>query len=314
MLWEYVAPTPSAKESLYMKNTFASSTPVCDGERVIVFFGNSGLVCVDRDGHQQWHVDLGTFRTMHGPGASPVLYKDRVICIQFQNSGKSLFAAYDKRTGKPLWKHEPENATCWSTPVVLRVGDHDELVYNGSHVLAGYDPDTGKELWRVSGTSREAIPTVVVGGGLLYSASGRNGPTMAIRLGGKGDVTETNVVWRNPRGGPHVPSPLYHDGRLYIVNDTGIATCLGAADGRTVWQNRLRGRFSMSPVEANGRILVTSEEGRSTILKAGDKFEVLAENELGEQVLATPALLGGRLYFRTASHLWCVGSTSVAGR
>jgi outer membrane protein assembly factor BamB len=311
-LWEHAAPSAAARETLYTKNTFASSTAVTDGQRVIAFFGNGGLVCVDLDGHRQWHVDLGLFPIMHGPGTSPVLYKDEVICIQYQNRGKSLFAAFDKRTGAKLWQHDRENATSWSTPVVVRVGKHDELVYNGANYIAGYEPETGKELWRVTGSSHESIPTVVVGGGLLFSASGRNGPTMGIRPGGRGDVTETHVVWRNLRGGPHVPSPLYHDGRLYIVNDTGIATCMDASDGRTIWQHRLRGRFSMSPIEAEGRILVTSEEGRSTILQAGETFHVLAENDLDEPVLATPALLGGRLYFRSAVHLWCVGSGAGA--
>lgn len=309
LLWQIAAPRPSARETLYKKNTFASSTPVTDGQRVIAFFGNSGLLCADLDGSQKWHSNLGLFPTMHGPGTSPVLYQDEVICVQYQNHGKSLFAAFDKRTGAELWRRDSEHATSWSTPVVVRIGDRDQLIYNGAGYIAGYDPKTGKEIWRVAGTSPEAIPTVVVGGGLLYSASGRNGPTMGIRPTGTGDITETNVVWRNLRGGPHVPSPLYYEGRVYIVNDTGIATCIDAADGRTVWQHRLRGRFSMSPIVADGRILVTSEEGRSTILQAGDTFQLLAENDLDEPVLATPALLGNHLYFRSAKHLWCIGSS-----
>jgi outer membrane protein assembly factor BamB len=313
LLWEHAAGPSAGKEWLYPKNSYASSTPVTDGQRVIAFFASSGLVCVDFDGHEQWHVDLGAFPTMHGAGASPLLYRDEVICIQYQSKGKTLFAAFDKQTGKKLWQHDHENAMCWSTPVVVRVGDHDELVYNSSDHLSGYDPDSGKERWRISGTSGEAIPTVVVGGGLLYSASGRNGPTMAVRPGGTGDLTASNVVWRNLRGGPHVPSPLYRNGRLYIVNDTGIATCLDAADGRTIWQHRLRGRFSMSPVGCRDRILVTNEEGHSTIFRAADKFEMLPENDLGEGVLATPALLGDRLYFRSAQHLWCIaGPTKPA--
>jgi hypothetical protein len=313
--WEHAAPKPHARESLYPKNTFASSTVVTDGERVIAFLGNSGLVCVDFEGHPLWNVDLGQFPTMHGPGATPVLYKNEVICIQYQNRGQSLFAAFDKQTGRTLWTHPKENAMCWSTPVVLHVGDHDELVYNGSNHLAGYDPRSGDELWHVSGTSHEAIPTIVVGGDLLYSCSGRNGPTMAVRPGAKGDATQTHVVWRNLRGGPHVPSPLYDNGRLYIVNDTGIATCLDAKSGRTVWQHRLPGRFSMSPIAAKGRFLVTNEEGRSFILKGGDVFEIVAENDLGESLLASPALLDGRLYFRTAGHLWCIGgATATAAR
>jgi len=312
LLWEHAAPPPAGKEWLYRKNTYASSTPVTDGQRVIAFFASSGMVCVDFDGHEQWHVDLGDFPTMHGAGTSPLLYRNEVICIQYQNKGKSLFAAFDKRTGQKVWQHDRENAMCWSTPVVIRVGEHDELIYNGSDHLIGYDPETGIERWRVSGTSSEAIPTVVVGGGFLFSASGRNGPTMAVRPGGTGDLTATHIVWRNLRGGPHVPSPLYRDGRLYIVNDTGIATCLDAADGHTMWQHRLRGRFSMSPVGCRDRILVTNEEGHSTIFKAADQFEALAESDLDEPVLATPALVDDRLYFRSAGHLWCIGGTETA--
>ncbi len=248
---------------------------------------------------------------MHGAGTSPLLYRNEVICIQYQSKGKTLFAAFDKRTGKKLWQHDRPNAMCWSTPVMLRIGDRDELVYNGSdNLIAGTIRKPATNCWRVSGTSGEAIPTVVVGGGCLFSASGRNGPTMAIRPGSTGDITETNIVWRNLRGGPHVPSPLYHDGRLYIVNDTGIATCLDAVDGHTVWQHRLRGRFSMSPVGCRDRILVTNEDGQSTIFRPADRFEVLAENDLDEAVLATPALVGDRLYVRSAQHLWCIGGAA----
>jgi outer membrane protein assembly factor BamB len=312
LLWEHAAGPSAGKEWVYRKNSYASSTVVTDGQRVIAFFASSGLVCVDFDGHEQWHVDLGAFPTMHGAGASPLLYRNEVICIQYQSKGKSLFAAFDKRTGAKLWQHDRPNAMCWSTPVVIRVGDRDDLVYNGSDNLIGYDPEKGTERWRVSGTSGEAIPTVVVGGGLLFSASGRNGPTMAIRPHGSGDLTATAIVWRNLRGGPHVPSPLYSEGRLYIVNDTGIATCLDAADGRTIWQHRLRGRFSMSPIGCRDRILVTNEDGHSTIFKAADTFAELAECDLDEPVLATPALVNDRLYFRSASHLWCIGGSEAS--
>ncbi len=306
LLWKREAPQPEQTEKLYWKNTFASSTPVTDGQRVIVFFGNSGLVCWDMDGNLQWHRPLGPFTTTHGPGTSPVLYRDRVIFIQDQNRGDSVFVCLDKRTGELLWQRPRPRAMCWSTPVVLRVGDHDELVYNGSYHVIGYDPDTGEEIWRAEGTTREAIPTIVVGGGLIYSASGRNGPTMAIRPGGRGDVTKTHIVWKTVRGAPHVPSPTYYDGRLYMVNDTGIMTCLDARNGETVWQKRLRGRFSMSPIEAGGKLLLTNEDGRSYILATGPEFQVLAENELDDGVLATPALVEGRLYFRTTGRLLCV--------
>lgn len=307
LLWKHTAPQPKEVETLYWKNTFASSTVATDGERVIAFLGNSGLVCCDIDGKPLWQTDLGLFPTMHGPGTTPVLYGDLVIVVQDQTKGTSLFAAYDKRTGEKRWQHERKNQPGWSSPVLLRVGDRDELIYNGVDVVHGYDPGTGEELWRVNGSSEEAIPMIVSGGGLLYSSSGRNGPIFAIRPGGNGDITESHVVWRNERGGPHVPTPVWRDGRLYLVNDTGILTCLDAGTGAMIWQHRLRGRFSMSPLVIGGELLVISEEGRATLFRAGDSFEAIAEHELEESVLATPAVLDGRLYIRTTESLLCIG-------
>lgn len=310
LLWKHAAPPPAELEKVYGKNTFASSTPVTDGERVIVFFGNSGLLACDLDGKRLWHRDLGTFPTTHGPGTTPVLYKDLVILVQDQNKGRSLFAAFDKRTGEERWRRERKNAMCWTSPVLLRVDDRDELVYNGSHEVIGYDPATGEILWKVAGPSEEAVPMIAAGGGLLYSVSGRNGPSFAFRAGGTGELPPTHVVWRNERGGPHVPSPVFHDGRLYFVSDTGIFACLDAATGATLYQERLRGRFTASPLVVGGTIFLLNEEGLATLVKAGPAFEVLAENALNETTYATPAVLDGRIYFRTREHVICVGAAS----
>ena len=307
LLWQQQAPPAAELETLYWKNSFASSTVVTDGRRVVAFFGNGGLLCCDLDGKRLWHQDLGTFPTMHGPGSTPVMYEDLVILVQDQTRGDSLFAAYDKETGEERWRHERPNHPCWSTPVLLRVGDRDELIFNGSHVVVSYDPETGEELWRVNGSSRESIPMIVSGGGLLYSTSGRNGPVIAIRPGGEGDVTESHVVWQTPRGGPHVPTPAYHDGRLYIISDTGVMDCRDAATGESLWQERLPGRFSMSPLVVGDEILLFSESGTSYLLKSSPQFELLAENELNETVLATPAILDGKIYVRTDEHLICIG-------
>lgn len=308
LLWRVAAPQPKEHETLYWKNTLASSTPVTDGERVIAFLGNAGLLCTDLAGRQLWHTDLGTFPTMHGPGTSPVLYKNLVIVIQDQTVGTSLCAAFDKRTGEAVWRKPRPNAAGWSSPVLLRIGERDELIYNGSNEVVAYAPATGDVLWKAAGTSIESIPAIVSGGGLLYSTSGRNGPMFAIRSGGNGDITDTHVVWRHERGGPHVPTPAYHDGRLYIVSDTGIVTCLDAATGETLSQKRLRGRFSMAPLVIGDKLLLVSEEGVCYVAESGPKVEIVAKHDLGENILATPAVLGGKLYFRTAEHLICVGS------
>ncbi|MEK6262170.1 MAG: PQQ-binding-like beta-propeller repeat protein [Planctomycetota bacterium] len=308
LVWKQAAPKTEQKEKLYWKNTYASSTPVTDGERVIVFFGNSGMSCFDMEGHPLWQRDLGEFTTMHGPGASPVLHRDKVIFIQDQNKGSSVCVALSKLTGEVVWRQERPNDNCWTTPVVLRVGDRDELVHNGSHAVTAYNPETGEKLWWVEGTSIESIPTIVTGGGLIYSVSGRNGPTLAIRPGGSGHATATHRQWINQTGGPHVPSPAYHDGRLFLINDTGVATCLDAMTGKTVWQRRLRGKFTASIIECGGKLLLLNETGTCTVLEAGPEFKVLAENELDADTLTTPALLDGRLYFRTKTDLICIGS------
>jgi outer membrane protein assembly factor BamB len=307
LLWKGAAPVPENIERLYWKNSYASSTPVTDGERVIVFFGNSGMVCFNMDGELQWTRDLGEFTTTHGPGTNPVLYKNKVILIQDQNRGESVFVALDKQTGEILWRKERESVMGWSSPILVHVDGHDELIYNGSHNVKGYNPDTGEEIWNVNGSTREAVPIIVSGGGLFYSVSGRNGTIMAIRPGGKGEITDTHKLWFNERGGPHVPSPVYYKERLYIITDTGVATCLNALNGKTVWRHRLDGRFSMSPVLIGDKIMVTNEMGLTTIFKAGDSFEALAQNDLEEETLSTPVLLDGKLYFRTAGHLYCIG-------
>lgn len=307
LLWKYAAPQPKKHETLYWKNTLASSTPVTDGERVIAFFGNAGLVCYDLQGNRLWHADLGEFPIMHGPGSSPVLYQNLVIVIQDQNQGQSLCAAFDKRSGKEVWRKPRKQSMGWSSPVLMRVGDRDELIFNGSNEIVSYDPRTGAELWRAAGTSIESIPMIVSGGGLLFSTSGRNGPIFALRPGGSGEVTTSHVLWRHERGGPHVPTPAYHDGRLYIVSDTGIVTCLDAKTGDTLAQKRLRGRFSASPQVVGDKLLLLNETGTMYVATATPEVRVVRENNLRATTLATPAILGGKLYFRTETEIICVG-------
>src|SRR5205823_2802401 len=184
----------------------------------------------------------------------------------------------------------------------------DELVLAGSETVRGYDPASGKELWSLHGPTQEVVPAIVVGKELIYSASGRNGPTLALRAGGAGDVTQTHLAWRAVRGGPHVPAPLYLDGRLYTVNDFGVATCLDAATGRLIWQQRLADRFSASPIEAGGLLYFPAESGITYVLKAADRFEVVAQNDLGSSILASPVVVDGKLLLRTQDELVCIGA------
>ncbi|MBI1913516.1 MAG: PQQ-like beta-propeller repeat protein [Planctomycetes bacterium] len=313
LLWSRRVPERPTETGVRDKNGYASATPVTDGERVIAFLGTCGLVCYDFKGNLKWQYDDFRVATTHGTGSSPVLYKDSVILVQDQNRAASIFLAVDKRTGKLLWKQSRDRAMTWSTPVVLRVGTRDELIFAGAEHVKGYDPNTGRELWALKGPTYEVVPAVVFGEGLIYSASGRNGPTLALRPGrgtrasGSGDVTETHLAWRAVRGGPHVPAPIYLDGRLYTVNDFGIATCLDAATGRLMWQERLADRFSASPIEAGGLLYFPAESGVTYVLRAAERFEVVAQNDLGSPILASPAVVDGKLLLRTQEELVCIG-------
>ncbi len=311
LLWEAVAPQPQHVERVYRKNTHASATPITDGERVYALFGNAGLLAVDLSGKQIWHYSFGATSNYHGPAGSPLLYKDRVIFYQDQRSD-SFVAAVDARSGKVLWKTPRQEMVGWGTPVAIRAGDHDEIVVSGQYAVRAYNPDTGKELWSVRGNTMEVTPTPVVAHGLVFCASGRAGPTLAIRPGGSGDVTGTHVAWQTPRGSSFIPSPLALGDYLYLVNDmNSIATCLEARTGKPVWQGRLgeasREGFSASPVAVDGKIFFTNDEGETFVLAAGPQFSLLRINRLNEQTLATPALVDGRWYFRTAGHLIAIG-------
>ncbi|QDU81441.1 outer membrane biogenesis protein BamB [Polystyrenella longa] len=305
--WQRKVPEPETTERLYWKNSYASSTPVTDGERVVVFMGNSGLTSFSVDGTQEWHQPFEPFETIHGPAASPIIYKDLVILVQDQNKGDSLFVAYNKQTGDLVWRQPREQNPGWASPTLFNVNGKVELVHNGSHFVRGYDPATGAELWQLAGPSREAVPNLITGQNALYSVSGRNGPILAFLPGGKGDVTETHLLWKNKRGGPHVPSPAYHDGRLYIATDTGILRCLDASTGKSLWQERLSGKFSASPLIVGDLLYFTNEMGKTYIFRSGEKFDPVETNDLEEYMLASAAVAHNRIYFRTQTTLYCIG-------
>lgn len=307
LLWETFAPEGRTDSGAHFKNGHASATPATDGQRVYMSFGARGLVAVDLNGKIVWHRDLGPMDAYHGAAGSPLLYKDRIILYQDQYSG-SFIAAFDTRTGKQVWRTAREANVGWGTPVAIRAGDHDEIIVNSQQRVHAYDPETGRELWRCSGTTYEVIPTPVVGHGMVFCASGRAGPTLAIRPGGRGDVTRSHLAWTSPRGSPFVPSPILHGEYLYMVNDmASIVTCLDAKTGKAVWQGRLgvaqREGFSASPVASDDKLFFTNDDGETFVLRAGPTFELLHVNRIGERTLASPALVDGRWYIRTDRNL-----------
>ena len=307
--WTQQAPVHAPEPGVREKNGYASATPVTDGKRVISFLGSCGLVCHDFDGNLLWHYDAFTVKTTHGAGSSPLFYKDLVILAQDQNQTDSIFLALDKTTGKKVWEEKRPRAMTWSTPVVVHVGDRDEMILAGAETVRGYDPATGKELWSLKGATQEVVPAIVVGKELLYSASGRNGPTLGLRPGGSGDVTQTHLAWRAVRSGPHVPSPAFVNGRLYTANDTGIVTCLDAATGKMIFVERLSDSFSASPIIAGDLLYFAGELGITYVLRAGATLNIVAQNDLGAPILASPAVVDGCIILRTVDELVCVGST-----
>ena len=310
LLWEADAPDGRA-ERHHQKNSPASATATTDGERVYASFGSRGMVAVDLDGNLAWDRDLGRIENYHGPAGSPVLYRDSVIIYQDQN-GDAFVTALDSRTGETRWRTGRAASVGWGTPVVISVGDHDELIVSSQRLVQAYNPTTGDELWRCEGMLREVIPTPAVGHGLVFCASGRAGPTLAIRPGGRGDVTDSHVEWRTTRGSPFVPSPIVYGDYLYQINDmSGIVTCLNARTGETVWQERLgrprREGISASPIIVDDKLFVTNDDGQTFVLRTGPDFELLHVNDIGAPTLASPALVDGIWYIRTADELLAIG-------
>ncbi|MDX1385500.1 MAG: PQQ-binding-like beta-propeller repeat protein, partial [Thermoanaerobaculia bacterium] len=297
----------------YGKNSWASSTPATDGELVYAYFGNHGVMAVDFAGEIRWHMSYGRVDTRHGTAGSPVLWKDRLFLFQDNEAPVGSFvSAIDKQTGLEIWRTSREERVGWSSPVVIRAGDRHELIVSSQARVYAYDPETGKELWYSRGNLVEVTPTPVAGEGLVFCASGRAGPTLAIRPGGKGDVTDSHVMWTSPKGSPFVPSPLLYDGRLYTINDmASVVTAFEATTGDVLFQGRLgeaqRESFSASPVAVDGKVFFTNDEGVTFVLAAGDSFELLHTNDIGERTLASPALVDGRWYVRTVGHLFAIG-------
>jgi outer membrane protein assembly factor BamB len=309
-LWETFLPDVKS-EWVHQKNGHASATPVTDGRLVYASFGSNGLAAFDFAGKLVWRQAMNPVSNYHGQAGSPALYKDRLFIFHDGDrtgNMRSFVAAFDSKTGKKLWETPRGETVGWGTPVVINAGDRDELIVSSQGRVAAYDPQTGIELWTVRGNTFEVIPTPVIAHGLLFCSSGRAGPTIAIRPGGKGDVTNTHVAWSTPRGSPFVPSPLAYDGLLYLINDMqSILTVYDAQTGTLVYQGRLgvarREGFSSSPVVVNGEVFLTNDDGETFVVKAGRQFNLLHTNTLGDSTLASPALVDGVWYWRTARSL-----------
>ena len=301
----------SAGTALNPKNSRASPTPIVAGDRVFVHFGAEGTAAVSTDGEILWKTKL-SYESQHGSGGSPVLYDDLLI-LNCDGADSAYVIALDTRTGKTRWRTSRRQPwdQAYSTPLVIRAGERDQLVSVGAYRAAAYDPRTGRETWRVSyADGFSNVPRPVFGHGLVYIATGFQQPSLlAVRVDGTGDVTRTHIAWRLQRAAPLTPSPLLVGDELYLVNDTGIATCVDAKTGAIHWQQRLGGNYSASPVAADGHIYFLSEEGLATVIAPGTTFRQIATNRLDGATLASIAVASGSLFIRSDRALYRIGSS-----
>jgi outer membrane protein assembly factor BamB len=317
--WERTAHQGVPQTPRHIKNSYASETPVTDGERLYAYFGNVGLYCYDLDGKPLWSRNLGAYKTRLGWGtaASPVLYKDRLYVVH-DNEEHSFLVCLDKKTGGQVWKVDRNERSNWATPFVWENPLRTELVAAGTGKVRSYDLD-GKLLWELKGMSAITIPTPFAVDGLLFIASGyvMNAlrPVYAIRPGAAGDISlkegeQANqyVAWFQKTGAPYNPSPLFYGDYLYVLKDRGFLSCSEARTGKPVYadQRLPANAFTSSPWAYNGKLFCLSEDGDTFVIQAGPQFKLLGKNSLGEMCMATPAIVRDRLILRTESALYCI--------
>lgn len=304
-------------------NSYASPTPVIEPGRVYVTFGSPGTAAIDsRTAKVLWErrdLECNHFR---GAGSSPILFGNLLI-MHFDGSDIQYVIALDKNTGKTVWKTprsidfkdlgpdgkpqaDGDFRKGFATPQIVMSNGEPVMISLGSKAAYGYDPRTGKELWRIEErTSHSASTRPVTGHGLVFYGSGwASGQLLAVRPDGRGDVTGTHVVWRFKGGVPNKPSLLLAGDLIFMVNDTGILTCVEAKTGNLVWKGRLSGEYSASPLSAGNRIYFFNEDGKATVIEAARELKILAENQLDEGFMASPAVDGAALYLRTRTHLY----------
>ena len=328
-LWQKVV-LNSPLETIHPLNSRASSTPATDGQHVFVTFmkaddrkipapnvgtqrlitpGKIIVAAYDLDGEQKWKINVGDFISAHGFNTCPVLFEDLVI-INGDHDGDAYLVALERKTGRERWRIERENKTrSYATPIIREIGGRTQMILSGSLCVASYDPHNGKRHWIVDGPTEQFVASMVYNGEYVFVTAGYpERHILAIRPDGSGNVTDTHVAWRTNRGAAYVPSPIFAGPYLLVVADSGIASCFNAKTGKRHWMERLPGGHSPSTVSADGLVYFTSDRGVTTIVRPGKMFNIIARNELEEQISASPAISQGQIFLRTHQHLYCIGS------
>lgn len=309
------------------RNTFATPTPATDGERVYAVFNDGGFVALNLDGSPAWVNRDFMFYGEHGLASSPILRDGMLIMARDgSNEGEdkklgwqqpwdqARVIALDAKTGRERWQgRRGLSRISHGSPCIWENNGRAEVVTEAGDVVQGFDLATGERIWSSQVIGEGKVPSAVLGDGLVFTAGGWGGKETikAFKLGGHGDLKETNLVWEQKKGMPKVPSMIYLKPYLFAITDGGVATCMKANTGEIVWQERVGGNFAASPVEADGRLYFVGEDGVTTVIAAGPEFRLLAKNPLGEKVQASPAISQNRIFIRTEKNLFCVGAGSA---
>ena len=321
-IWKHEAHSGEPKVPRHPKSTYAAETPVTDGERLYVLFGDLGLYCYDLNGQPLWHREIAPEKTFmdYGAAASPIVHKDHVIVV-YDNLGQSWIASFDAKTGNENWRTDRDESHSWATPLIWQHDQRTEIVVNGRVKNRSYSLD-GKLLWEFDGRmSGLVIPSPFVAHGMCYIASGYVGdahrPTFAVKPGASGDITPEGddfsesefIAWYRPTASSYNPTQIVYGDYLYTLYDRGFMTCHDAKTGESIYTKKRfspGGSFTASPWAYNGKIFCLSEEGRTYVIQAGPEFKILNTNELNELALSCPAVVDGKLLIRTASKLYCI--------
>ncbi|MBI3418468.1 MAG: PQQ-binding-like beta-propeller repeat protein [Verrucomicrobia bacterium] len=311
ILWDHEVFSHPMVTQIHSKNGHASPTPLLEGDHLYIHFGHQGTACLDLGGKILWKNTSLAYSPVHGNGGSPIIV-DNALVFSCDGASEPFVVALNKTTGEVIWKTKRETDAkkkfSFSTPLLITVNGQRQIISPGSGAVCAYEPKSGKEIWRARyGEGYSVIPRPVFGHGMIFIGTGYDRPiVMAIRVDGKGDVTDSHVAWTLTKGAPNTPSLILIGDDLYLVSDAGIASCVDAKTGKVHWQERLGGNFSASPIFADGRLYFQNEEGVGTVLKPGKEFQKLATNSLNERTLASYAVTDDAIFIRTEQALFRV--------
>jgi len=321
ILWQQdVLAAPLEKK--HSLNSYASGTPVTDGQLVYVSYlepdfgsdkertpGNLVVAAYNFDGQRQWQSKPGRFASVHGFCSSPILFEDLLI-VNADHDGDSYIVALDRRSGEQRWKVTREHKTrSYVTPIIRDIDGRTQMILSGSKSVVSYDPRTGEKHWWMSGPTEQFVASMVYDGKFLFLTAGfPEYHILAIKPDGKGDVTDTHVVWRTTKQCSYVPSPITLNGYFLVVADGGVASCFDAESGTRHWMERLGKHYSASLIAANGLVYFLADDGIMKVVRPGKELDVVAQNELGEYCYASPAISQGQLFLRGEQHLYCIGA------